>query len=220
MLLNLSDCKTLLGISGTDYDTLLGMLLPVVQNDVLTITNNSFLAGQTARAINTSYRQSNVFGNASYIYNEVASATFSNSAGTLVDADSGFLDAYFPEATIDVKIEDTLYNDGYYGVETATASTLTLETGWEFIDEEAENIIVYLMKFPKSLQVTAAKMVDYHLNDKSGAYSKLQLNNEKSESLGDHSITYQDISSQNIGLISYPQSIQAELNLYRQLKFP
>lgn len=201
MLLSLARAKILLGITGTDAtrDALISAMLPIIQNDVMVETSQSFQSG---------------------LYNSITTATFDNSAGTLVDADSNFLEEDFPESNIDIQVYGSLYNDGYYGVATATASTLTLETGWTFYDESVTNITVDLLRYPISLEKTAAKMLGYHLRGNNGTFSKLNLNIEKSESLGDHSITYQDIANAAGSFSTYPNSIQAELNAYRRVRFP
>lgn len=175
-LITTAQVKTILGISASTYDTQITALIPYVQADVIQICNPGYTKDE-------------------YIYVNGITFAFTNTdPDTITDSDSGFVDAGF-EAGHDIVVEGSQSNDGQYGVATAAAGVLTLDTSDVLTTEAAgEYVTVTRIKWEKSNLLYVAQMIWYrikHAKDFSIT----------SESLSRYSVTYADV------VAGYPKSI-------------
>ena len=168
MIITTAITKTILGITGSDYDTQIAALIPYVQEDVIAICNPGYTKDEN-------------------IYVDGITIAFTNTdPDTITDSDSGFVDAGF-EGGHDIVVEDSESNDGVYNVDTVTAGVLTLDSSEELTTESAgEDITITRIKWEKENLFYIAKMIWYcikHVKDF----------NVKSESLSRYNVTYEDI---------------------------
>jgi hypothetical protein len=183
MIVTRAEIKALLQITGTTQDTLIDALIPLVNNDIFEITNNRFL--------DTNIRySSNTF-------------TLSNTGKTIVDGNSRFLDYDFAGVQ-HINIMGSKYNDNNYKVTSITASTITLDSGSEIINESGNNIYITRVNYPASLKMIVAHMIKFKLNKNIG-------NGLKSENIDGYSYTLDDVS------VGYPATINAMLTKYKKL---
>lgn len=164
-VLTSANCKTLLQITGSGYDTVIAALIPVVQDDIVQYCKNRFLNGR--------------------VYVSGSGIAFTNSdPDTITDSDSQFVTAHFTDG-MDIYVENSYNNDGIYEVDTVAAGTLTLASGESLTAEDTgERIITIIkVKFPDALQMTASKMVYWNMK-------KQGIRGLKSFSLGDYSESY------------------------------
>jgi hypothetical protein len=167
--------KTLLQITSTDYDTVIDALIPKIQSWAVEYLKNRF-------HINDIYYQASTI------------AFVSGTPATITDSDSGFVDADFTNS-IDIDVDGSARNDGIYAVDTVVAGTLTLATGETLTSEEAgEAVTITRVQFPAAIQLWIAKLIGFNLDTKS--WKGIQ-----SESLGDHSISYNHLGSYPQGLL-------------------
>lgn len=195
--------KTLLQISSSDYDDLIDELIPVVQNFVVEYTNNRFTVCDSKQTYYRNY--SYLLTEKEGVYISASTIAFNSNTGadTITDSDEQFLEENFPESDFDIDVVASKRNDGIYGVSTATAGTMTLESGEELLTEEAGNYVtIYLVRFPKGLWSTVADMISWKM-DKNRLL--------KSWSLGDYSISY--------GEGGYPKRLLDELKPYMKFKW-
>lgn len=177
----------ILQLSDGSKDEIVSLLLPIVQDDVIQYTGNDFVE------------------NDRYVSGDGIS--FTKLTRTIADEDSGFVDNSF-YAGMDVYVDGSLNNDGYYELESVLAGSVVIRNYHSLVDEDAgEGIVIWKVKFPLALTTVVAKMIKHHLN--SEKYDGLQ-----SYKLGDYSETYADIGSN-----SYPASIANALNQYRSIVF-
>ena len=181
--------KKLLQISSTKYDDAIDLLIPIVQSFVVRYCNNHFLITSV------------------YISAETI-AFVDGDPATITDSGDGFVTAGFKDA-MDVYVEDTNNNNGIYAIETALAGILTLATGEELIDEDAGTVFsITLVKFPRGIWLPVTRMISFDLQKNiSGGIA--------SERLGDHAVTYQQMSQAER---SYPPFILNPLNQWRRFK--
>lgn len=190
MIITSDEVKSLLQISGTTYDSLITAMIPVVQDFVLKYTNNYF-----ETLTESVYRDTNTI---SFV---------SGSPAKINDSQNQFVYMGFV-AGIHVRVQGSKFNDGIYKVDSVEAGSLILSSDDELISESVDsNVLVKItiVQFPKGIKLPVAKMIGFHLE-------KRNARGVQSESLGDHSISYQSGGS-------YPKSLLDELNQYRQAKF-
>lgn len=121
--------------------------------------------------------------------------TFDASARTIISTGSNqFVNRNFL-AGDDIFIYNSYRNDGYQTLETVTASTLTLITGSEVMDElSGASILISIVKWPIDVKIAAAKMCAYDYDIRDSIASNL-----KSKSLGPWSESYTDGEKDEFG---------------------
>jgi hypothetical protein len=164
-------------------------MIPVVQDFVFTYTNNYFeiLTDEVYRDDNTI---SFVKGTPSKIN----------------DLRNQFVSMGFVK-DIHVRVQGSKFNDGVYEAADVEDGSLTLSTDDELINEAVDSEVVTLItvvKFPKGIKLPVAKLIGFHLDPKNAK-------GVQSESLGDHSISFQSGGN-------YPQSLLNDLIPYRRMK--
>jgi hypothetical protein len=164
-LVTLQQVKDWHNITVSTYDDIINAFIPIVTEEIVDITNNSF-----------------VEANKYYISD---SLTFTNSTKVIetTDTDTDFSDAYMDNVT-DILVAGTAYNDGYYSVSNATATELTV--GETLVDEDNDlEAEILAVKWPLPLSFIAADMVYYRIQNRTDS-------GKKSESLGDYSYTNEE----------------------------
>jgi len=158
--------KTILQITGTDFDTAIGALIPLVQKFILDYTKNEF-------RVPRKYITSTEFV---FTHNDSA-------ADTITDPDENFIDAGLTDGC-HVIVSGSLDNDGVYKVATVVAGTLTLDASEVLTSESSDEYVrIQRVSFPDSLQLIAAKLIGFNLE-------RGQTRGIKSEHIGSYSVQY------------------------------
>lgn len=182
--------KSILNISVSTWDAVIGVLIPYVQSDVF------------EHCTPKAFKDKNIYISAITL----AFVEGGGSADTITDSDSGFVDAKFEDG-MDIYVEDSLYNDGLYNIDTVAAGTLTLDSADDVVAETAgEGITITRIKWPKGLSLWVAQLIWENIN-------RAQSKDVKSERIGDYAVTYQDLSGGG-----YSKNIMAGINKYRRPK--
>jgi len=172
-LITSAQVKSILQITGTDYDTIIDVLIPFVQEMVVySICNNTF-------------KNPNVYTYASTI-------SFTTK---ILDSDSNFVENDFIDAS-DIIVQNSKHNNGIYLINGITAGELTLDftysTETALTVETADNTaLVQKIEFPSSLRVPAAMLLNYFMQ-------KDNLKGVKSESVLTYSVSYSEDIPKNI----------------------
>lgn len=192
-ILSVSDTKTLLQISGSTYDTLITMLLPIVEEAIIKYTNNHFIDSYDG-----------ILGITPTVYTYGNTFSFLNSDNSVNNTDKDFTSMEF-QVDDNVRVYDSLHNNKVFKIATIAATKITFDTDISIVDEDNDNtIIIGRVKYPEPIKLVAADMVGYKLQ-KRGKYFK-------SEKIDDYSYTRDD------KLINgYPQSIMSQLDDYSSL---
>ena len=159
-------------------------LIPIVQERITQITNNYF--------VNDLFLQGTM--------------NFTADAYTIT-AQSSFASAGFADGD-EIHIYNSYRNDGYYLVDTVSATTLTLDDGETIVAElSGRSILISVADWPTDLKYTAAQMVyfDYDLRaERSPGATSMRL--------GPWAESYSESGSGDWG---YPQDVIAALFDYR-----
>lgn len=191
ILIDTSSVKFLTGITSTNYDDLIPTYESIILDDIVNYTQNYFLKS-------TQY----------YLDNKIR---FLSSGVIFCDNTSvNFTDFLMTNSIF--HISNSIFNNGYFSC--SGNSSLILSSAIyvnEVINNEnsTSSKLILLMKveFPKDLYLIASRMIKHLVLSQDS-------DNIKSESLGDHSITYADIGNN-----SYPISVTNGLKKYRKVKF-
>jgi len=170
-IITTAEVKTILQISGSDKDTYIAAMIPIMQDYITDYCNDVFLNED--------------------IY--VDGATFSFSSRTVSDSDSGFVAAGFVSG-MDIFIEGSYSNNGLYSLNTVAAASMTTTSADPvsrvFVAEDAgANLTIYHVQFPQALKMACANMIGYQM-------SRQNLENVSSEKVGDYSVSYADVTGE------------------------
>ena len=188
-LITVAEAKSILGITSSDYDTQLGILVPLVSYQVVySICQNRFVNEKITI-------QNSTF-------------TFANSGATITDSLAQFTESKFPTGTGDIVLGGSLSNDGLYDVTSISTSVITLNVTTmtkALVDEaEGELIEIKYVQFPQELKIPTANWLWYLLNSKDSSSGKA------SESVLSYSVSF---------INDIPKDIMKEFNAYRKMKF-
>lgn len=192
-ILSTSEVKTLLQISVSTYDTLIGVLLPICEEAIINYCNNHFI--DTYEGINgitpTIYTYGNTF-------------SFLNSDNSINNTDKDFTSMNF-NVDDNVRIYNSLHNNKVFKIASIATTKITFDSDISITDEDNDNtIVIGRVKYPDPLKLTCADMIGWKLQ-KRGRYFK-------SEKIDDYSYTRDE------ALINgFPQSIMSQLDDYRSL---
>lgn len=92
--------------------------------------------------------------------------TFNKEAKTIVDANAQFLDLDVEFANgIDIHVQYSKWNDGFYWVNTAASGTLTLDdVSYELEDETSgAAVTITRIKWPRGIDWAVAKAIEFEL---------------------------------------------------------
>jgi hypothetical protein len=188
-IMTVAEVKTLLGISGTTYDSQITAYLPIVQSHILEYCGIGKFRDENKQI-------------------SVATIAFVEggvSADTITDSGAEFISVAEFEAGMDIYVEGSLSNDGAYTIGTVVAGTITLDTGDDVVDEAAgELITISRIRWPKAIKKFAAMMTWENI-------SAIKSGNVKAESVGDYSVTF-DMST---GFGGYSNTALSGLNTWR-----
>lgn len=107
-------------------------------------------------------------------------------------------------------VEGSMLNDGVYTIDSVSGNTININSLYSLSDENSNYAItIYPLLVPKALKLIFAQMVNFRLDK--------YINNIKSESLGDYSVTYGSEATNMIN--GYPANIIQQLNKYRKLRW-
>lgn len=160
MITTLSEVKTRLGITGTDFDTRISALLDEVEFEFLKETKNMFFNPLVK------YQSSTLVFSASK---------------TISDIYADFIDDYFIAGW--VYVTGSVHNNGWHQVSELTETTLTT-VNTPVAEESGEFITIQLAKFPTELKSIIADMMGERIAKDPTEYGLT------SESLGSHSKSF------------------------------
>jgi hypothetical protein len=184
MILTTSECKTLIREGSTDYDAIIGELIPIVQEDIIEHTNNTFFS-----------RQSIVYGNG------ISFSTSTGGGDKISDTEEDFQEDETQFVIGDVYVHGSKHNDGVHEVASVADGTLTLSSSGGVVAEDADAYVtVAQIEWPKALKLTAAKMVWYQVKNH-------KMNDEQSETREGKGVTY-------AGANMYPERLMNSLRNY------
>ena len=197
-LMTTAEVKSVLGISGSTYDTQIAFFLPIVEEDLISYLNNTFSDG--------------------YVYKEQASAFAfvrgdSDTADYITDTEAEFLEKGFL-SDMDIVVQGGGANVGLHTVSSASTGRLLLTDYGILINQDQDDtaddnyigsILISRVKWPSALKLPAAKMI-WSLIDNA------KVDDVKSERLDDYAITY-------IGGNAYPTAITDMLTKWRRPEF-
>jgi len=177
-----------------DYDSIISVMIPFVQDDLCNYLNNYF------PDLNTTY----------------TSGTISMVAGTpatITDSDSQFVIEGF-EGGMDIHVTGTYRNNGIYSIASAgvAAGTITLATGEVLLSETdtdeygGNNITITRIKWPNEIKHWVAQIIWHNME-------RIKSSNIQSKSIGPSSVTYMPL-----GMGGYPKNIIDGLAHYKQAR--
>lgn len=167
MIATLDEIKELLQITVTTYDNLISILIPILTDEVVEYCNNDFVVFNDIETEE---------------HFESETISFERVQSKILDSANLFGNLNLVGGS-DLKIEGSLYNDGYYTVKTKTVSEIKVENGNNITNEVAGlEIIIKRVMFPKGLKLPFSLMVKFHIDKSKGS-------SIKSESVGSYSFT-------------------------------
>lgn len=183
----LGSVKTITGI--TDNDDLIEALIPMVEDDYLRIRNKPFDTGQGLRVISGA-------SSAGYIYLTIDGIIYSlevESGDNVYSVARKIYERLKYKLKLMVKGDEVIFLTPYQ------VDFEDISTGVEVESPTVATI------YPDGSELTAINMIAYRIENK--------LNQGiKSESLGDHSVSYGDLSD------GYPKSLQSGIKRFVKFK--
>ena len=138
--------KTMVGISGTSKDSIIDMLLPILEREIHEHTRNNFV----------------------YNYNEIylhsSAISFDKDNNKISDLASGFGD--FQDG-MTIKVFHSKLNNGVYTIQSANSAYLELSSTYgslKFNESTGNSISIYRVEYPDNLKLTFAKMLKFKLD--------------------------------------------------------
>jgi len=181
MITTLAEIKARLGITGTDYDTRISALIDETELEFIEETQNRFFNPFIK------YQSSETVFDA-----DDKTITCTNAEFT--DADEEFTAGWY-------FIYGSVHNDGFHQVADVAETVLTLVSNP--VDEDSGRFItIRKCDFPTELKSLIADMIGEQLTRSGGDVGI------RSESLGSHSITYED---------GYSKKLQKKISKYKKL---
>lgn len=214
-LLTKTEAKTLLQISDSTKDAIIDMLIPVIQSFILNHTQNTFdnrdrLFADTHAIVDPVILQ---FHDRLFRYHWVIAYgtqfSFTPNDGVtlakIADSTNAFLANGF-KAGMDIRVIDSMNNDGYYTIDSISAGEVSLISGQDVSTEVAQRtIFITKVVWPPALKIVASQMIRFHLDPKQG-------DGMASERIGDYSYS-------KLGSAGYPDSIMQGLKPFTRIKF-
>ncbi len=193
MVITLSEVKALNQINVSTYDTLINMLIPIVEQLIVDYCLNDFIGEY--KSIN------NILPTVYYYSNR---CTFDNSDNSINDTGIDFTTLLFKVGD-SVRIYNSINNDGARTIKTIAATKIIFESiDTIYLEDSGNTIVIARVDYPKMLKIVAAQMVKYLMIKQSPGF--------KSESFDDYSYTKE---TEMIG--GFPKGIMDGLNEYRSM---
>ncbi len=185
MIVTTTECKTLLNITSTIYDTLIASYLSTVESDIFQYTGHRW---------HDAYH---------WLYDD--GIVFSSTAKTITlssDSTSSFLSEYFAGDTID--IVNSYHNNRTFSIASITSSHILVVNETAIKNESSTNYdlstYIYRCNFPDYLKMIASKMIWYLCQNTTTVTGDIA-----SESLGSYSVSYRDNGMSQYG--TYPNAL-------------
>lgn len=184
MITSLTQTKTILGLSTTTDDDKINSFIPLVESDFLRIRNRPFDVGATMQV-----------------------TTGASADGTVIVTLDGFdyhVTVYAADSAVAVA-----YRIANYFSLSRDGDTVTFLVGYELsLDDNDTDVVVAISEidtlYPTGAEITAIKMIAYHL-------SNIKSQGISSEMLGDYSVSYA-VNGSLVG--SYPESVTGGVRRY------
>ena len=161
--------KLYTGITSTVYDYLIESYVPLITEDIVNYTQNSFVHSTM------------------YYYDDQIS--FSTNSNTISVSDTSLDLTRFWMAGSIIRVIGSYFNDGVYSCSTVASTYIELN---ELINTESSStgkgVKLFRVEWPKDIPLIASRMIKHIV-------LTLDNPNVASESLGDHSITYTEVGS-------------------------
>ena len=194
-LVTVEEAKTILGITGTTYDTQLTYFLPLVEKDIVSYLGHAFQDKYVAREGSLDMYRGD-----------------SDTHDYITDDDGYFATKGFL-AGMDIAIEGGYSNVGLYTIESVASTKIILTEYERLITQvhDADNvnhigqIEVSRVKWPPELKLSGAKMAWYLIDN-------AKVSDATSERLDDYAITY-------AGANAYPNRILNSLDKFKRPVF-
>ena len=124
MIINKDNIKTILGISGTDYDDQIDYLIPQILDQITQYCRNDFIKKSAGL----------------YVYDD---------CDVVIDSTTITLDTDLPLIAGDfIRLYGTTYNDDLFQVNSYSGGIITIENTKTMRAETTESIIISLVEFP------------------------------------------------------------------------
>lgn len=110
-----------------------------------------------------------------------------------------------------VEINDTIYNDGLYVIDTLTDTSITVVSETDLFEEDADEGILTLVRYPADVIKGVTKLIEYDkkMADKIGV---------KSESISRMSVTYYDVNASE-NAEGYPKALLDFIHKYEKMRW-
>lgn len=169
MIATLAEIKTLLGITDTSKDTLITMLLPIVENEIHNQCNYHFIKND--ETVNV----------------ETANITFDESTKKITDTGNGFEDF---KSDMTIKIFGSLYNNGIFQIDEVAEDYSYITVNETVVTEDSGNSIkIYRVLYPDELKLIQSSMINYKITKGKPGIS--------SETFSKYSVSYDTASTFN-----------------------
>lgn len=171
IITDLAEIKDFLGIDFTDTskDDFINLIIPVAIDFIFKYTGNNFAIKNTGIISN--------------------SLSFSNIDSTITDANAQLLNNTFFSSNQIIRVENSIYNNGVYEIDSVTASIIMIKTGYTFNDEDSlREIKISIISYPLQLKEFVAKFCQFYFPQKQGNESL------DSERFDDYTVKYKDKS--------------------------
>jgi len=198
MLMSVTDVKTILNLTTSEYDARIAYLLPLIEKDIISYLGHAFQDKYVYRFSGSDF---------TFVTGD------SDTGDYITDAEGEFIDRGF-SSTMDIVIEGGGANFGYYHLSSATATRLVTDDYGIFVDQNQNDTIednpigtvtISRVKWPRELRLAAAKMLWYQMDN-------ARTDDVKSESLDDYSVTY-------AGSNAYPVRVVKMLDKWKVIGF-
>jgi hypothetical protein len=187
MIITRTRLKSLLQMTATTYDTLIDMLIPMVEETICRYCNNDFL-DRDFRFKNYLHKNTLSFISST---GKIRNTLLDNLSYDLISGDS-------------IRIYDTAHNNQTFTIDSIDAEYITLNSIDTVNDESAGKFYcVHKVKYPIDLQLIASRMIQFGMKKIVPVF--------KSEKLDDYSYT-----NENDLILGYPKLLMSGLNQYRK----
>lgn len=184
MLMTTAECKSLLNITSTTYDSLIETYIPFVWKDITRYTNNNYV-------------QRNI---RSYQWSFSTSKTITIEVTSTYDFTKEFL------AGDTILVDKSYLNDNFYTISTRSTHVLTVNESINAENSTDYQITSYIYRcsIPDEVKLIASKMVWFNVLNTTAVNGGIA-----SESYGGYSVSYRDNNNPQFGL--YPQALLSGL---------
>jgi len=209
MIITVEEVKNIMGITSSEQDSKIALLIPFVQDYVINFCNNKFQV-KRQYPLNYYYTRQDIFRNEGIFYNYNNTISFDKVNSQILDTDNNLINCGF-KAGLDVLVEQSVYNNGIYGISEVAAGYLNLSD--PLIADETPNYYVKLslVQFPKGIKLPVAKMIDIELAKLTSEDSTPVV----SERVGNYSVNYGSYVYDG----SYPDEILRQLKPWKKVIF-